>query len=368
VPDLVDRVDDFQRRHGFVGFPLAVVYKFFDDLGPYLAAMLTYYAFIAIFPLLLLASSVLGFVLQGNPGLQAQLLDSALSQFPVVGTQLGRPEGLQGSTAGVVVGGLAALYGVMGLGQAAQHVLNVAWAVPRNSRLNPVVSRLRSLVSLAIAGITVLLITVVTGFIGNMGSLGVDLGSWLVGVSAALSVGVTSVVLALMMRYTTSRRPSFRTSLPGAVVIALLWHGLQVLGGAYVRGIVAKATEMNGVFALVLGLVALLFLAASCGVIGVEVNVVRRERLYPRALLAPFTDAVHLTEADRRAYASYAKAQRHKGFQHVEVSYDDTREPGSTASGEEAARPAQPLGRVGDHPVDERLAGRQVVEDADDLT
>jgi uncharacterized BrkB/YihY/UPF0761 family membrane protein len=323
VPEVVDRVDDFQRRHGSVGFPLAVVYKFFDDQGPYLAAILTYYAFIAIFPLLLLASSVLGFVLQGNPELQAQLLDSALSQFPVVGTQLGRPEGLQGSTTGVVVGGLAALYGVTGLGQAAQHALNVAWAVPRNSRLNPVVSRLRSLVSLAVAGLTVLLITVLTGLIGNLGSFGLELGSWLVAVSALLSIGLASVVLALMMRYTTSRRPSFRTSLPGAVVIAVLWHGLQVVGGAYAREIVAKTTEMNGVFALVLGLVALLFLASSFGVLGLEVNVVRRERLYPRALLTPFTDAVQLTDADRRAYASYAKAQRHKGFQHVEVSYDD---------------------------------------------
>ena len=320
---MVDRVDAFQRRRKVVGFPLAVVYKFFDDQGPYLAAILTYYAFVAIFPLLLIASSVLGFFLQGNPELQAELLDSALSRFPIVGTQLGRPEGLQGSTSGVVVGSLAALYGVTGLGQAAQHALNVAWAVPRNSRLNPVVSRLRSIVLLSVSGVVVLLVTVVTGVVGNLGSFGINPGSWLVGVSTALSVAVTSVALAAMMRFTTSRRPTFRESLPGAVVIAVLWHALQVLGGTYVREIVAQTTEVNAIFALVLGLLALLFVAAAFGVLGVEVNVVLRERLYPRALLTPFTDAVQLTDADRRAYASYAKAQRHKGFQHVEVSYDD---------------------------------------------
>ena len=57
-------VDAFQRRHPVISFPIAVVYKYFDDHGPYLAAILTYYAFIAIFPILLISSSILGFFLQ----------------------------------------------------------------------------------------------------------------------------------------------------------------------------------------------------------------------------------------------------------------------------------------------------------------
>ena len=332
----MDRVDEFQRRNKVVGFPLAVVYKFFDDQGPYLAAILTYYGFIAIFPLLLIASSLLGFLLQGDPEMQARLLDSALSQFPIVGTQLGRPEGLQGSTSAVVIGSLAALYGVLGLGQAAQHALNVSWAVPRNSRLNPVISRVRSFFLLSAAGLAVVLITFLTGVAGNLGALGVELG-WLSWLGTVFSIAVTAVMLALMMRYTTARRPSFRVSLPGAVVIAVLWQLLQVLGKTYVSRIVGEVSEMNGIFAVVLGLIALLYLAAAIGVLGLEVNVVINRHLFPRALLAPFTDSVRLTEADRRAYASYAKAQRHKGFQHVNVTYDDDTgdgrddEPTSTA-------------------------------------
>ena len=335
MPGYVDRLDGFQRRHTVVGFPLGLFYKFFDDQGPYLAAILTYYSFISIFPLLLIASSVLGFVLQGNPQLQADLLNSALSQFPVVGTQLGKPGSIQGSASAVVIGSLTALYGVLGLGQAAQNALNVAWAVPRNSRLNPIVSRLRSFFLLSAAGITVVLISFLTGVVANLGSFGVNLGSWLTALGTLVSVVVTAVVLALMMRYTTSRRPSFRTSLPGAFVIAVLWHLLQALGTAYVQRVVSKASDMNAIFAVVLGLIALLYLASSMGVLGVEVNVVLRERLWPRALLTPFTDAVQLTEADRRAYASYAKAQRHKGFQRVDVTYEDR--SGDSTSGEERA-------------------------------
>src|SRR3954466_7609623 len=152
MPGLVDRFDELQRRRSVLGFPLAILYKFFDDQGGYLAAVIAYYAFVAIFPLLLIASSVLGFVLQGHPDLQREILTSALAQFPIVGDQLGRPEGIQGSTSAVVIGSLAALYGVIGLGQVAHNAVNVCWAIPRNVRLNPIVSRLRSLVWIGGAG------------------------------------------------------------------------------------------------------------------------------------------------------------------------------------------------------------------------
>jgi membrane protein len=317
----VDRVDDFQRRHAVVGFPLAVVYKFVDDQGNYLAAVVTYYAFVAIFPLLLIASSVLGFLLQGDRKLQHELLTSALSQFPIVGTQLGEPEGLTGSTSAVVLGTITALYGVLGLGQAAQNAVNVAWAVPRNSRLNPLLARVSSLLLLVLAGLTVLAVTVLTSIVSHLDVFGpgADLGvGWLISLGSML---LNAVVLAAMMRLATTARASFVSSLPGAVAVAVMWQGLQSLGGAYVGHVIAKASDMNAVFALVLGLLALLYIASVMAVIGLEVNVVLARRLFPRALLTPFTDAVDLTDADRRAYADYAKAQRHKGFQRVRVTF-----------------------------------------------
>ena len=100
-----------------------------------------------------------------------------------------------------------------------------------------------------------------------------------------------------------------------------MWQLLQWVGGVYVARVVSRANDLNAVFALVLGLVALIYIAAVMAVIGIELNVVLARRLWPRALLAPFTDDVDLTDADRRAYADYAKAQRHKGFQRVRVSF-----------------------------------------------
>ncbi len=315
-------VDRFQQRHPAAGFPLAVIYKFVDDQGNYLAAGLTYYAFVAIFPMLLIASSVLGFLLQGNPALEQRILDSAMSQFPIVGDQLGRPGGLSGSASAVVVGTLAAVYGVTGLGQASQNAMNVVWAVPRHRRPNPILGRLRSLGLLSLAGLGLLVIAVVTSLASNVGAF-LPAGGLLVSWTFRLaSVLLTAVVLAALFRLATASHLSFRNALPGALVVSVLWHVLQTFGGIYVSHVIAKVSSMNAVFALVLGLLVLLYLASICAVLGAEVNVVRERHLWPRALLTPFTDDVELTSADRRAYEHYAVAQRHKGFERVDVSFD----------------------------------------------
>jgi membrane protein len=86
---------------------------------------------------------------------------------------------------------------------------------------------------------------------------------------------------------------------------------------------VSNASDVNGIFALVLGLIVLIYAGAVIAMLGIEVNVVRARRLYPRALMTPFSDDVELTEADRRVYSQYAKAQRHKGFERIEVTFDE---------------------------------------------
>ena len=347
MANLADRMDGFQRRHRAVGFPLGVTYKFFDDQSNYLAATVTYYTFAAVFPLLLISSSVLGFLLQGNEKLKSALLDSALGQFPVVGPALGTHQGLQGSTAAVVFGGLAALYGILGLGQAAQNAVQVSWAIPRNSRPNPFISRLRSGGLLMLAGLVVIVLATMTSVAGNVEMFGAELDRgirWLVLVFAVI---LTALVLAQLMRWSTDpdHREPLRHLLPGALLTALLWQLLQRLGSFYVSHVVRRASEVNGVFALTLGLLALIYIAANMAMIGLQVNVVLARRLYPRALLTPFTDAVELTDADRRAYAAYAKAQRHKGFEKVRVTFD---KPHGQTVGASAVEP-QPDGERPEH-------------------
>jgi YihY family inner membrane protein len=315
----VQGVDRFQRRHPALGFPLAVVYKYFEDFGPYLAALIAYYAFVSLFPLLLLLATVLGFVLAGDTGLQQHMLHSALAQFPVVGDQLGQPKRLGGGTVGLIVGILGSLYGGLGVAQAAQYAMNTAWRVPRNSRPNPFKARGRSLVLLAVAGLA-LSGTTALSTLGATGG-----GSTYLAVRAAIlaaSVAINAAVFAFAFRFATTRRLSVREVAPGAIAAALAWQVLQSFGIVYIAHVVKDASATNGVFALVLGMLAFLYISATVVVICVEINVVRVDNLYPRALLTPFTDNVELTRADRRSYANQAEAQRSKAFEDVDVTFD----------------------------------------------
>lgn len=313
-------VDRAQRRHPVLGFPIAVVYKFFDDFGGYLCALLTYYGFLSLFPSLLLLSTIVGFVLQGQPTWQDKILDSAISEFPIVGDELRTTGTLGGGPIGLLVGGLAALYGGLGVGQALQYANNTAWMIPRNSRPNPFASRGRGLLLLVVAGLTIVVTTGVTTYLSRVISDGA--AGWAL---TLVSILLNVYVIAVVLRIVTTRSLGLLDVLPGAVIAGLGWQGMQQVGAAYVSTVIDRASNLNSVFALVLGLLVFLYTMAVIIMLSVEVNVVLKERLWPRALLTPFTDRVVLTAADERAYARHAEAQRLKNFQRIDVFFDDLR-------------------------------------------
>jgi membrane protein len=315
---VAERLDRFQQKHPWAGFPLAVAYKYFDDFGAYLAALLTYYGFVSLFPLLLLLSTILGFVLSGDQRLEHQVLTSALDQFPVIGGDLARPKRL-GGRVGLVVGIAGSIYGGLGVAQAFQYAANTVWGVPRNSRPNPFRARGRSVLLLTIAGLAILATTALSiaggGGAGVLGTVGRSL--------ALMASAVINIAVAIFaFRFAPARPLSVRNVLPGAIAAAVIWQLLQSFGVVYVRHVVEHASATNAVFALVLGLLAFLYITAVAVLICMEINVVRVIRLHPRSLLTPFTDKVTLTAGDRRAYSRQAKAQRSKGFQHVDVKFD----------------------------------------------
>jgi YihY family inner membrane protein len=316
-----ERVDRFQRRHPAAGFPIAVIYKFMDDDGHFLAALITYYGFLSLFPTLLLLATVLGLVLAGDPALQQRLLDSALAEFPVIGPQLARPEGLGGGITGIVVGGLVALYGALGMGQAIQHAMNTVWAVPRHSRPDPITSRGRSLMLRGTLGLLVLASTVLSALGSGAAAYG-SFSGWLTMLLTVASVLANAAVFVLGFRITTVRRLTTRQVLPGALTAAVLWQMLQSFGGVYVARVVANASAVDAVFALVLGLFAFIYLAAVALMLCVEIDVVRVDHLYPRALLTPFVDHEDLTEGDERVYSDAARAQRAVRHQEVDVRFE----------------------------------------------
>jgi membrane protein len=149
-------------------------------------------------------------------------------------------------------------------------------------------------------------------------SLGVVGSAGIVVAAVAINTGVC----LLVFKVATARDVTYRQVLPGAVAAATVWQLLQWFGAVYVGHVVKSASATNSVFALVLGLLAFLYLIATTLLLCGQVNVVATDHLYPRALLTPFTDDVELTRGDRDTYTGLAKAQRAKGFQHIDVTFD----------------------------------------------
>ena len=320
---LVDLVDAYQRRHRWAGTPIAVLYKYVDDRGGYLAALITYYGFLSLFPLLLLLSTILNFVLAGDVHLQQRVLNSALGQFPIVGSQLRDPRGVSGSGVGLVIGILGTLYGGLGIGQAFQYAMNTIWRVPINSRPNPLKSRGRSLLLLVVGGLLTLGTTVLSALGSSASAYGATVG---VGIKVALiaaALAVNAAVFTLAFKVATARDLTIREIAPGAIGAALSWQILQTFGTVYIGHVVKHSSVTNSIFALVLGLIAWIYLEALVVVFAAEYNAVRRLGLHPRSLMTPFTDNVDLTDGDRAAYRGQAKAERTKGFERIDVHFED---------------------------------------------
>ena len=320
---VVDWLDRFQRKHRVFGYPLAVVYKFFDDQAGYLVALIAYYAFLSFFPLLLLFTTVLGAVLQNRPDLQSWLLESTLSEIPVLGDQFGDPGTLQGSALGNVLSGLVALYGGLGIGQAFQYTMNTVWGVPRNSRPNPFKSRARSLVLLLNVLLFVALSTARSG-VAPTGLLSYPATTRVL-VNVA-QYAVTALVFALAMRRAVARDVRLRDVTLGALGAAATWQVLQYFGVGLVERAV-NSSSSNGIFGFIIGLFAFFHIAALGIVLSAEADVVRREKLWPRALLTPFTDNVDLTDGDRRSYTRQARIGRFKDYQQIAVDFERPDEP-----------------------------------------
>lgn len=315
---VADRLDRFQRRRAWLGLPLGVLYKLFDDRGPYLAALITYYAFVSLFPLLLLFFSVSGFVLQGHPELLQDVDQAVRKKLPVIGPHL-KIETFHGSGVALAVGIVGTVYGALGAMQAAQASFNTIYAVPRNEQPNPIKSRIRSLGLMALLGSGVLLSTGIAAVLSTANGLSRQLGPAVVVGGYVLNYILDFALFSTAFQLLTAVDLRVRQVMRGGLIAAGFYLLIQSLGSLYVSH--AAKESLYQAFAVVLATLIWMYLQSLILVLAAEINVVQDRHLWPRALLTPFTDNVELTAADRRVYAMYAAAQRFKGFERVSTDF-----------------------------------------------
>jgi membrane protein len=312
IEDRLRALDRAQQRSPRLSFLAAVVKKFSDDQAGQLAALIAYYGFVSLFPLLLVLVTVLGFVLQGDPSEQKRILDGALGQFPLVSDQL-KLHSLTGSDIALAVGVLGSLLAGMGITGATQNAFNRIWSVPFKDRPNFLLARLRGLRMLAVLGTLSIVSTTAAGFVGSSSHAAPAV---VTGVLVAFAFNLALFMTAFKLL--TAVEVPWRDLLPGVIVAVVCWQLLQHLGGFYVDHELKRTGPLYGVFALVLGLLAWLYLGAQLTIFAAEINVVRLRRLWPRSF---FSDP--LLDADRRALRSSAEVEERVDEESVAVSFDE---------------------------------------------
>jgi YihY family inner membrane protein len=310
------RLDELQQRHRVLALPIAVFRKAGDDDGGQLVGLLTYYGFLSLMPLLLVAVTVLGLVLDNRPALRDDLVDSALAQLPIVGQQIGSEvDPLRGSPLTLAVGIVLATWTGLGAGKVAQDAMNRIWAVKRVDRPGFLPKLGRAAVAVGVLGGGVLLVTAVAAVTSNLPSFGV-----LTRLASILVLAVLDGVLALVgFHVLTAEVPSWRALVPGAVLAGVLFAALQLLGSWYVARTLNNASDTYGFFGIVFALLAYLALAAQILLFSAQLNVVLHRRLWPRAIVPP-----PLTDADRRVLAAVARTEERRPEQEVEVRFEES--------------------------------------------
>jgi membrane protein len=318
IKTVTTAVDEIQRRHALLAVPIAVFKKFGDDQGGHWAALVAYYGFFSLFPLLLAFTTILGFVLQDNEELQERILDSALSQFPIIGETIRDNLGaLSGSFTALAIGIVGSLWAGMGVLLTLQTAMDELWDVPRRSRPNFLKGRLRAVLALFVFGAAIITSSVLAG----LGTAGGSFGWALRVLTIAATFVLNALVIGSGFRYLTVARIGWRDVVPGALLSSAVWMGLLALGAWLVDRQLRGAEALYGFFGIVLGLLSWIYIGAQLMLLSAELNVVLARRLWPRSLQAP-----PLSEPDKESLAAQATEEAARPREKVQVDFDETDE------------------------------------------
>ena len=310
---MIGAVDRWQRRTPWAGVPYAVMKKFGDDNANLVVVALAWYGFTAIFPLLLVMTTVLGDI--GAQSLGTGILNT-LHQFPVIGTSFNpaKPSSLHGSTLGLVVGLIGLVYGAQGVTQTAQQAMATVWHIPQTQRTGFLPRLGRSLAGLVTIGGAF----VVNAFITGYATAGTTSYAIRIPVLAGLLI-LNAVLYFVTFTLLTAKAIGPRGLLPGAVLGGVAFTALITVGSGLMTHQLKHASSTYGAFGSVIGIVALLLLLAKLSMYAAELNPVLSRRLYPRAL--PLGGEP--TDADRQVLAGLAYAEQRREDEVIGVGFGE---------------------------------------------
>ena len=303
------KIDQFQRRNHGLAFIYAVIKKYGDDEAGYQAALLTYYGFLSLFPLLLVLTTVVGVLASSHPHLQNTVINATTSYFPTIGSQLSaHVHGLHKTGLALLVGVLFTLYGARGVADAFRHGVNHIWRVPITDRDGFPKAQLKSITLVLVGGLGLILASISTTIAASVGH-GADFRV----LSLAVNLFVLFWLFAFLLNITLPNHLTLKNVRSGAATAAVGLMILQLLGRYLLARELKSLDALYSNFALALGLLFWIYLQAQVLYYAIEVTSVHTGAFWPRSL-----SGKDLTSADKRAYRGLATKE--KAFDHEEVT------------------------------------------------
>ncbi|MBC7707779.1 YihY/virulence factor BrkB family protein [Polaromonas sp.] len=304
-------VDTWQRRHPFTSFPYAVVKKYGEDEAGYQAALLTYYGFLSLFPLLLVVTTVVTMLGGQHAALQQTVTMAVSNYFPAFGDQLSKVQTIHKSGVALVVGILFTLYGARGVADAFRNGVNHIWQTPRAERVGFPMSIVKSLSIIAVGGIGFMLASISTGVAAGVGH-----GFLFRVLSIAVNLFILFWLFRILLNLALPGKVPFRQTRSGAAAAAVGIVTLQFVGGLILTRELKNLNAVYSIFALSLGLLFWIYLQAQTIYYAVEIASVRSLKLYPRGMRE---DA--LTPADKRVMTRQARRERQIDAEAIDTKF-----------------------------------------------
>ena len=288
---IIGIIDSWQRRHPAVAFAYAVIKKYGEDEAGYQAALLTYYGFLSLFPLLLVLTTLVGIIGGHNEAFKNTIIGGLTSYFPMFSSQLsGHIQTIHKSGAPLIIGILFTLYGARGVADAFRSGVNHIWQVPRAKRIGFPLSIIKSLIIISVGGTGFLLASITSGYAASAGH-----GLLFRALSVAVNLLILFWLFRLLLNLALPANVPFRQTRSGAAAAAIGLVLLQTTGGFVLSRELKSLDAVYSYFALALGLLFWLYLQAQTTYYAVEIAAVRSLKLYPRGM-----QVCNFTEADKR--------------------------------------------------------------------
>jgi YihY family inner membrane protein len=317
MPDMnlnpfIAKLDAFQQRHKWLAVGYAVIKKYGDDNGGYQAALLTYYGFLSLFPLLLVIVTILQIWFSNNAPVRDDVLASIGHFFPLLTSQLqANIHSMHKTGLGLLIGLVITIYGARGVADALRHALDNMWQVPRNKRAGFPKNILHSMSIIAAGAVSFVAVVAVSAFSSSLGH-----ALWTKILLNVLGFLLLTAVFGFIFRIATFGRVPLRWMYSGASVAGFVTQLLLTFGGLIIKHQLQHLNSVYGTFAVVLGLLFWIYLLAQVIVYAAEVDTVRHLKLWPRSMTSTME-----TTADRIAYRRYAKIEERVSNERISVDF-----------------------------------------------